>query len=74
MDRLRAARVFPVRPPSRRSWAVGRPTVNNNAETLARRSPHYPWGAEWYANLGPPKNGGTRLFVSRGACEASWSL
>ena len=44
----------------------GGPTVVNNVETLSN-VPHILLnGAEWYANLGSPKNGGTRLFCLSG--------
>ena len=44
----------------------GGPTVINNAETLAS-VPHIILGsAEWFAKLGAPKNGGTRLFCLSG--------
>ena len=44
----------------------GGPTVINNAETLASVPHIILGGAEWYAKLGPPKNGGTRLFCLSG--------
>jgi len=44
----------------------GGPTVINNAETLASVPPIILGGAEWFANLGTPKNGGTRLFCLGG--------
>jgi NADH-quinone oxidoreductase subunit F len=44
----------------------GGPTVINNAETLASVPPILLGGAEWYAKLGTPKNGGTRLFCLSG--------
>src|ERR1043166_9457472 len=44
----------------------GGPTVINNAETLASVPHIINGGAEWYANLGTPKNGGTRLFCLSG--------
>ena len=44
----------------------GGPTVINNVETLSN-VPHILLnGAEWYAKLGSPKNGGTRLFCLSG--------
>src|SRR5467141_850910 len=42
------------------------PTVLNNVETFAAVPHIILGGAEWYANLGPPKNGGTRLFCLSG--------
>ncbi len=44
----------------------GGPTVINNVETLSN-VPHIILnGADWYAKLGSPKNGGTRLFCLSG--------
>ena len=42
------------------------PTIINNVETLANVSHIILNGAEWYAKLGTPKNGGTRLFCLSG--------
>src|SRR5437773_12090168 len=47
----------------------GGPTVIHNAETLASLPHIILGGAEWFANLGPPKNGGTRLFCLSGHVE-----
>src|SRR3954469_13775661 len=47
----------------------GGPTVINNAETLASVPHILLGGAEWYAKLGPEKNGGTRLFCLSGNLE-----
>jgi NADH-quinone oxidoreductase subunit F len=45
------------------------PTIINNVETLSN-VPHIILnGAEWYARLGTPKNGGTRLFCLSGHIE-----
>src|SRR5256885_291346 len=44
----------------------GGPTVINNAETLAAVPHIILGGAEWFAGLGTPKNGGTRLFCLAG--------
>src|SRR3974390_1219682 len=44
----------------------GGPTVINNAETIATVPHIILGGAQWYANLGTPKNGGTRLFCLSG--------
>ena len=40
----------------------GCPTVINNVETLSSVPAIILRGGEWYAGLGTPKNGGTRLF------------
>src|SRR5260221_3393715 len=64
MESLEGKRGIPrIRPPF--PAVVGRcggPTVINNAETLASVPPIILGGAEWFANLGTPKNGGTRVF------------
>ena len=44
----------------------GCPTVVNNVETLSNVPAIILNGAEWYAKLGTPKNGGTRLFCLSG--------
>ena len=44
----------------------GGPTVINNVETLAGVPHIILKGGQWYADLGPPKNGGTRLFCLSG--------
>src|SRR5471030_2355129 len=64
MESLDGKRGIPrIRPPFPAVVGLwGGPTVINNAETLASVPPIFLGGAEWYANLGTPKNGGTRLF------------
>ena len=44
----------------------GSPTVINNVETLSSAPEILRRGGEWYAGLGSPKNGGTRLFCVSG--------
>src|SRR5437016_3634044 len=68
MESLEGKRGIPrVRPPFPAVVGLwGGPTVINNAETLASVPPIILGGAEWYAGLGPPKNGGTRLFCLSG--------
>src|SRR6202047_3200842 len=68
MESLEGKRGIPrIRPPFPAVVGLwGGPTVINNAETLASVPPIILGGAEWYANLGPPKNGGTRLFCLSG--------
>jgi NADH-quinone oxidoreductase subunit F len=44
----------------------GCPTVVNNVETLASIPPIMKYGGDWFASLGTPKNGGTRLFAVSG--------
>src|SRR5258708_16465591 len=64
MEALEGKRGNPrIRPPFPAVVGLwGGPTVINNAETLASVPHIMLGGAEWYAKLGPPKNGGTRLF------------
>ena len=68
MESLEGKRGVPrIRPPFPAVVGLwGGPTVINNAETLASVPPIILGGAEWYANLGTPKNGGTRLFCLSG--------
>lgn len=68
LESLEGKRGYPrIRPPF--PAVVGLyacPTVLNNVETLSS----VPWiilkGGEWFANLGTPRNGGTRLFCLSG--------
>jgi NADH-quinone oxidoreductase subunit F len=48
------------------SGLYGCPTVVNNVETLAAVVAIVQNGGDWYALLGTPKNGGTRLFCVSG--------
>jgi NADH-quinone oxidoreductase subunit F len=68
MESLEGKRGIPrIRPPFPAVVGLwGGPTVINNAETLASVPHIFLGGAEWYANLGTPKNGGTRLFCLSG--------
>ncbi|HXW91473.1 MAG TPA: NADH-quinone oxidoreductase subunit NuoF [Terriglobales bacterium] len=68
MESLEGKRGIPrIRPPFPAVVGLwGGPTVINNAETLASVPPILLGGAEWYAKLGTPKNGGTRLFCLSG--------
>ena len=68
MESLEGKRGVPrIRPPFPAVVGLwGGPTVINNAETLASVPPIILKGAEWYASLGTPKNGGTRLFCLSG--------
>ncbi len=68
MESLEGKRGIPrIRPPFPAVVGLwGSPTVINNVETLASVPPIILGGAEWYASLGPPKNGGTRLFCLSG--------
>src|SRR5438477_10244363 len=71
MESLEGKRGIPrIRPPFPAVVGLwGGPTVINNAETLASVPHIILGGAEWYASLGPPKNGGTRLFCLSGNLE-----
>src|SRR6476659_8261108 len=68
MESLEGKRGIPrIRPPFPAVVGLwGGPTVINNAETLASVPHIMLGGADWYANLGTPKNGGTRLFCLSG--------
>ncbi len=61
------ARVSAHRPPFPAVVGLyGSPTVINNVETLSAVPAILHRGGEWYAGLGSPKNGGTRLFCISG--------
>ncbi|MGH8655382.1 MAG: NADH-quinone oxidoreductase subunit NuoF [Gammaproteobacteria bacterium] len=47
----------------------GRPTTINNTESLASVPIIMRNGAKWFAELGPPKSGGTKLFSVSGHVE-----
>ncbi len=68
MESLEGKRGYPrIRPPFPAVVGLyGCPTVINNVETLSSVPAIILQGAEWYANLGTPKNGGTRLFCISG--------
>ncbi len=68
MESLEGKRGYPrIRPPFPAVVGLyGSPTVINNAETLSSVPSIILNGGEWYANLGSPKNGGTRLFCVSG--------
>ncbi len=71
LNSLEGLRGYPrVKPPFPAVVGLyGCPTVINNVETLCN-VPHIILnGAEWYAGLGTPKNGGTRLFGLSGCIE-----
>ncbi len=68
MESLEGKRGIPrIRPPFPAVVGLwGGPTVINNVETLSA-VPHIIMnGGQWYADLGTPKNGGTRLFCVSG--------
>ncbi len=68
MESLEGKRGYPrIRPPFPAVVGLyGCPTVINNAETLSSVPSVILKGAEWYAGLGSPRNGGTRLFAISG--------
>ena len=68
MESLEGKRGIPrIRPPFPAVVGLwGGPTVINNAETLAAVPHIILGGGDWYAKLGTPKNGGTRLFCLAG--------
>src|SRR5579871_6210039 len=68
MESLEGKRGYPrIRPPFPAVVGLyGSPTVINNVETLSSAPEILRRGGEWYANLGSPKNGGTRLFCVSG--------
>jgi NADH-quinone oxidoreductase subunit F len=68
MESLEGKRGYPrIRPPFPAVVGLyGCPTVINNVETLSSVAPVILRGGEWYADLGTPKNGGTRLYSISG--------
>jgi len=68
MESLEGKRGYPrIRPPFPAVVGLyGCPTVINNVETLSAVPAVILNGAEWYANLGTPRNGGTRLYAVSG--------
>ena len=68
MESLEGKRGYPrIRPPFPAVVGLyGCPTVINNVETLSSVPAIIRQGGEWYASLGTPKNGGTRMFVLSG--------
>ena len=71
MESLEGKRGVPrIRPPFPAVVGLwGGPTVINNAETLASVPHIILGGGQWFADLGTPKNGGTRLFCLSGNLE-----
>ena len=68
MESLEGKRGYPrIRPPFPAVVGLyGSPTVINNVETLSAVPEILRRGADWYAGLGSPRNGGTRLFCISG--------
>jgi len=71
MESLEGKRGVPrIRPPFPAVVGLwGGPTVINNAESLASVPHIILGGGEWFASLGTPRNGGTRLFCMSGELE-----
>ena len=71
MESLEGKRGIPrIRPPFPAVVGLwGGPTVINNVETLASVPHIILGGGKWFADLGTPKNGGTRLFCLSGHVE-----
>jgi NADH-quinone oxidoreductase subunit F len=68
MESLEGKRGYPrIKPPFPAVVGLyGCPTIINNAETLSSVPAIINGGGEWYAGLGTPKNGGTRLYSVSG--------
>jgi NADH-quinone oxidoreductase subunit F len=68
MESLEGKRGYPrIRPPFPAVVGLyGCPTVINNVETLSTIPAIIRGGGEWYAGLGTPRNGGTRLYSISG--------
>ncbi|HTV60165.1 MAG TPA: NADH-quinone oxidoreductase subunit NuoF [Verrucomicrobiae bacterium] len=68
MESLEGKRGYPrIKPPFPAVVGLyGCPTIINNAETLSTIPAIIQRGGEWYAGLGTPKNGGTRLYSISG--------
>src|ERR1700722_13145903 len=68
MESLEGKRGYPrIKPPFPAVVGLyGSPTVINNVETLSAAPEILRRGGEWYAGLGSPKNGGTRMFCVSG--------
>ena len=68
LESLEGKRGIPrIRPPFPAVVGLyGGPTVLNNVETYSSVPAILLHGAKWYAGLGSPRNGGTRLFVLSG--------
>jgi NADH-quinone oxidoreductase subunit F len=68
MESLEGKRGYPrIKPPFPAVVGLyGCPTIINNVETLSTVPAVINGGGEWYASLGTPKNGGTRLYSISG--------
>ncbi|HXH05935.1 MAG TPA: NADH-quinone oxidoreductase subunit NuoF [Vicinamibacterales bacterium] len=68
LESLEGKRAQPrLKPPFPATWGLyGCPTAVNNVETLCNVPLILRHGAEWYAALGPEKNGGPKLYCVSG--------
>lgn len=68
MNSLEGKRAWPrFKPPFPANFGLyGRPTNINNTETYASVPVILEKGAKWFADLGTPKNGGTKIFSVSG--------
>src|SRR3990167_8220979 len=71
MNALEGKRAWPrFKPPFPANFGLyGRPTNINNTETYASVPVILEKGAKWFASLGSPKNGGTKIFSVSGHVE-----
>jgi NADH-quinone oxidoreductase subunit F len=71
LNSLEGLRGYPrVKPPFPATVGLyGCPTIVNNVETLSNVPSILRNGGDWYAKIGPPNNGGTRLFALSGHIE-----
>ncbi|MBZ5513245.1 MAG: NADH-quinone oxidoreductase subunit NuoF [Acidobacteriia bacterium] len=71
LNSLEGLRGYPrVKPPFPALIGLyGCPTIINNVETLSNVPHIISHGGDWYAKLGTPNNGGTRLFCLSGHIE-----
>lgn len=58
-------RIRPPYPATSGLW--GKPTVINNVETFANVSVIVDYGADWFAQIGSSKSGGTKVFALSGS-------
>jgi NADH-quinone oxidoreductase subunit F len=59
-------RLKPPFPANKGGGLFGQPTAVQNVETVANLPAIIERGGDWFASLGPPKNGGTRLMCVSG--------
>ena len=71
MESLEGKRGMPrFKPPFPANYGIyGKPTTINNVETFASVPVILEKGPEWFAKLGPEKNGGTKIFSVSGHVE-----